>query len=145
MVQLAVFPLGSSVFCVMVPYCRQQRLQGGKAMLLFLPLLSPPLNWLPVTSWWWTVLPAWCLPEEEANAPCAEPSRREESAEGIFKLLVYQRLGNELGVKITQICLCVDVQLCLIAKTAVMFAQGRILADQLSYFTMQEKTSKSIF
>lgn len=26
-----------------------------------------------------------------------------------------------------------------------MFAQGRILADQLSYFTMQEKTSKSIF
>lgn len=55
------------------------------------------------------------------------------------------RLGNELGVKITQMCLCVDVQLCLIAMTAVMFAQGRILADQLSYFTMQEKTSKSIF
>lgn len=49
------------------------------------------------------------------------------------------------GVKITQMCLCVDVQLCLIAMTAVMFAQGRTLADQLSYFTMQEKTSKSIF
>lgn len=46
------------------------------------------------------------------------------------------------GVRITQICLCVNVQLCLISKTAVMLAQGRMLAAQLSYFTIQEKASK---
>jgi len=33
----------------------------------------------------------------EANAACAWPLWREEGTEGIFKLLVYQRLGNELG------------------------------------------------
>lgn len=67
------------------------------------------------------------------------------AAEGTFKLLVYQRLGNELGVRITLFFLRVSVQLCLVSKTAVMLAQGRMLADQLSYFTMQEKASKGIF
>lgn len=49
------------------------------------------------------------------------------------------------GVRITQVCLCVNVQLCLISKTAVMLGQGRILADQLSLFIMQETPSEGIF
>lgn len=73
----------------------------------------------------------------KAKAACAWPSWKEKGAGGIFNLLVYQSLGNEMGVRITQICPCANVQFCLISKTAVMLAQGRILADQLSYFTMQ--------
>lgn len=37
----------------------------------------------------------------------------------------------------------VSIQLCLISKTAVMLAQGRALADQLSRFTEQEKARES--
>lgn len=52
---------------------------------------------------------------------------------GVFNLLVCQRVRNELGVRITQVCLCVHVQLCLISQTAVVLskiaAQGRILVD----------------
>lgn len=51
--------------------------------------------------------------------------------EGIFKLHIYQRLGNELQVRATHICPSVNVQICLILKPAAVLAQGRLLADQL--------------
>lgn len=37
----------------------------------------------------------------------------------------------------------VSIQLCLISKTAVMLAQGRAFADQLSQFTVQERARES--
>ena len=39
-----MFPLGTSVFCVVVPQFRQQGLQGGRGVLLLLPLLSHPIK-----------------------------------------------------------------------------------------------------
>lgn len=66
--------------------------------MLLLPLLSPPVK--PVTCHQLEVDSPACLRlplRRKANAACAWPSGREEGAEGLFKLLVYQRLGNELG------------------------------------------------
>lgn len=87
-----------------------------------------------------------CL-RRKANAACACPWWWEEGAEGVFNLLVCQRLRNELGVRITQVCLCVPVQLCLISKTAVVLskiaAQGRILVDLNR--PCRKKASKHIF
>lgn len=78
-----------------------QTAETSGRIVVFTLSIPPPFAWLPVTN-------AACqvpLLRGKANVPCAWPWPREECAEGIIQLLVYQSLGTELEIRVSLICL----------------------------------------
>lgn len=114
---------------------RQQGFQGG--LFLF------PVNSSPVCL---VTCDQSCLPGVSAKrkSKCSLCLAMAEgtACRGNFSAPCLSEAWNRAGNQ-SKSDLPVSIQLCLISKTAVMLAQGRALADQLSWFTVQEKARES--
>lgn len=97
--------------------------KGSSCSLSFLPHQAG----CPSPAAWWHLgmdQPTQCWPSEESH------SWGRGRLRDVWGWLFSRSSGMSWGVRITHICWCVNVQLCLISEAAVMFAQDRIWADQ---------------